>query len=400
MNNRIRVFDLKEDEKVKANCLLIGISIGKYIELIKDNLEELPIQRGKILSRKRDIYKRLIEDLKEGAIIPPISLILRENSKVENAIKHITKINDIEEQINREIKGGDLSILDGLQRTYCILNVTDDLKNSGNRRESFLDTQIRAELWYNAKYTALLYKMLVLNTGQVKMSMRHQIEILNIPLKGKISEIASSKGICLKFSTYRDPQPANDIYNYKFSHIVEGLTSFITHDPIIDKTNEVVKELERMKFVEEHSDPEKLSKEEEIQEFTEILIDLDRALWDKYKQLIKTEDENGREINLPWTSRKDIMNSPPILSGFFASFGEVFGNNRDKYSKRKEKFFQILKRDENDPLKLEIMSEILQDEKKRSTKFGETTRKFFFHALMEFFNGEDDFKKVWQRATT
>jgi len=65
MSNKIRVFDLKEDEKIKAKCLLIDISIGKYIKLIKDNLEELPMQRGKILSRKRDIYKRLTEDLKE-----------------------------------------------------------------------------------------------------------------------------------------------------------------------------------------------------------------------------------------------------------------------------------------------------------------------------------------------
>jgi len=324
---------------------------------------------------------------------------LRENSEVQNTIKNLTKVNNIEEQINREIRGGDLFILDGLQRTYCILNAIDDLKNLG-KKEAFLNTRIRAELWYNVKYTALLYKMLVLNTGQVKMSIRHQMEILNIPLKEKISEIASNKKISLKFSTYRNPQPTDDIYNYKFSHIIEGLTSFITQDPIVDKTNEVVKELERMKFVEKHSDPEILSKEEEIQEFTGMLIDLDEALWSKYKRPVKNEDEDGKEMNLPWTSRKDIVNSPPILSGIFASFGKVFESDRDKYSKRKEKFFQILKRDKDDPLKLKIMSEILQDEKRRSTKFGETTRTFFFHALMEFLNGEDDFGKVWQRATT
>ena len=92
MYNKVRVFDLKEDKKVKAKCLLIDISMGNYIGLIKDNLEELDIQRGKILSRKRDVYKRLTEDLKEGTIIPPISLILKEKSNVQERIKDATKI--------------------------------------------------------------------------------------------------------------------------------------------------------------------------------------------------------------------------------------------------------------------------------------------------------------------
>jgi hypothetical protein len=355
------------------------------------------MQRGKILSRKREVYKRLTEDLKEKAIIPPVSLTLREGSEAQNAIKDLIEVDDIEKQINEKIKDGDLFILDGLQRTYCILNVIDDFSNS-DRGKDFLNTRIRAELWYNTKYTALLYKMLVLNTGQVKMSIRHQIEILNIPLREKICEIASNKAISLKFSTYKNPQRTDDVYNYKFSHIVEGFTSFITQSQIVDKTNEVVKELERMKFVEEHSDPDILSNEEEIQEFTEILIEFDKALWNKYKQPIKTEGEDGKENELTWTSRKDIMNSPATLSGIFASFGKAFKRDRSVYSKRKEKFFQILERDENDPLKLEIMSEILQDEKKRSTKFGETTRNFFFHALTEFFNGEDNFEQIWQQA--
>lgn len=391
----IRVFDLREDKKVGAKCLLFDITISKYIELIKDNLESLDIQRGKIISKKSDVYKRLIGDLKEGAIMPPISLTLSKKSNLQNKIKDMTGLKDIEEQINKEIKDGDLFILDGLQRTYCILSVIDDLEDS-NEKETFYNTRIRAELWYNINYTAVLYKMLILNTGQVKMSMKHQIEILNLPLKEKIVEVALEKQVDVKFSTYKDVQETTDVYNYRFSNVVEAFTSFITENPIIDKTNEVVKELERMKFVEEHSKPEILSKEEEIQEFTEILTTLDKALWDKYKDPIK----NDEETKLPWTSRNEIMNSAAILSGIFASFGKAFATDRDKYNQRKESFFQILRKNEEDPLKLKSMSKILQDEKKRSTKFGETTRNFFFKAFRESFSGENDFEIIWQRATT
>lgn len=396
-NKIIKVFDLKEDKKIKAKCLLIDISIGKYIELVESNLEDMDImdiQRGKILSRKRDVYKRLMEDLKEETIIPPISLVLREKSKVQNEIKSITEIQDIEKRINEGIEKGDLSILDGLQRTYCILNVIDDLKN----KETFLDTRIRAELWYDITYTAILYKMLVLNTGQVKMSMRHQIEILNILLREKISEVASEDDVSVEFSTYKNPLPIDNTYAYKFSDIVEAFTSFIIKDPIVDKTNVVVQELERMKFIEEHSTSAILGQEEEIREFTKILIALDKALGAKYNQPIKSEDETGKEIKFPWTSRNEIMGSAAVLSGIFASFGKAF-NDKDKYNKCKKEFFEILQKDENDPLKLKIMSTILQDEKKRSTKFGETTRNFFFKAFKEFFNGENNFEIIWQRAT-
>lgn len=400
----IRVFDLKEDKKVGAKCLLIDIKIGEYINLIEENLEDLDIQRGKILSRKRDVYKRLIEDLKEGTIIPPISLIFRKESAVYDKIKDKTDLKEIEKIMNEEIKKGDFSILDGLQRTYCILNAIDDLRSE----ESFLKARIRAELWCDITYTALLYKMLVLNTGQVKMSMKHQIEILNIPLRKKISEIVSRMNISVTFSTYKNPISTDNIYTYKFSDIVEAFTSFITKDKIVDKTNVVVQELERTKFIEEHSDSKVLLSEEEIEEFVDVLIKFDKILWEKYKEGITEEDgyeeteesEKERKPPLPWTSRNGIIKSAAILCGIFGYFGKAFSDNRKNYNERKNKFFEILQKQETDPLKLRIMSEILQDEKKRTTKFGETARSFFFSAFREFFRGEDDFEEIWKQATT
>ena len=38
MFGKIRVFDVKEDNKVDANCMLIDIPIGEYIYLIENNL--------------------------------------------------------------------------------------------------------------------------------------------------------------------------------------------------------------------------------------------------------------------------------------------------------------------------------------------------------------------------
>lgn len=398
MEYNIRVFDLKEDRKVMGKCLLIDMSINNYIELIKNNLENLPIQRGKVISRKNDVYKRLQEDLKNNTIMPPLSLVA---SKVfSNTIKDIEDIKEIEYIINNNINEKSLSILDGLQRTYCILNVIDDFTDKPEKLKYFKSSRIRAELWYSIKTNALLYKILVLNTGQFKMSMRHQLEIIYIPLKEVISNIATERGIeDLRFSTYKDSSPSKKPYHYSFANILEALTAFNTRDPIVDKTNIVVAELERMRFIEEHSDTLKLGSDDDIKHFSNLLFNLDEKLWKKCRERMLESDDFGNEKSLEWTSRNDFMNSAPFLSGFFASCGKYRNRNNRNYKNRENEFFRIFDGNTEDPLKLRILSNILEDEKARSKKLGITLRNFFFHGFNEFFGGENDFSMIWQRAT-
>lgn len=398
MNNKIRVFDLEEDKKVSGKCLLIDITIGDYVELIQNNLENLPLQRGKVISRKSDVYKRLQEDLKNNTIMPPLSLVV--SKKFSNIIKDIRDIRKLEQTINEKIDNESLSILDGLQRTYCILNVIDDLKDKPEKLKRFKNSRIRAELWYSIETGALLYKILVLNTGQFKMSMRHQLEILYMPLKETISNIAEERGIeDMRFSTYKAPSPSKKPYQYSFGNIVEALTAFNTRDPIVDKTNIVVTELERMRFIEERSNKLKLGSDDDIEQFSNLLFSLDEKFWKKYRERMTESDDSGNEKLLEWTSRNDFMNSAPFLSGFFASCGNSRNKNNENYGGRKNKLFRIFDENTEDPLKLRILSDILEDEKARSKKLGITLRNFFFHGFNEFFEGENDFEMIWRRAT-
>lgn len=398
MENKIRVFDLKEDKKVMGKCLLIDITIEDYVELIQNNLEKLPQQRGNVISRKSDVYKRLRKDLKNGTIMPPLSLVA--SKKFSDTIKNIDDPKKIEEIINNKINRESVSILDGLQRTYCILNAIVDLKDKPKELNRFKSSRIRAELWYSIRTNALLYKILVLNTGQFKMSMRHQLEILYMPIRETMSNIAKEHGIKnIKFSTYRVPSPSKKPYHYSFANVVEALTAFNIHNPIVDKTNIVVAELERMRFIEEHSDTLKLASDEEIEEFSNLLFSLDEKLWEKYKERMKEVDDFGNQKPVEWTSRNDFMNSTPFLSGFFASCGNFRNKNNEKYKSRKGKFFKILNGDTKDPLQLRILSDILKDEEARSKKIGITLRNFFFHGFNEFFGGENDFEMIWQRAS-
>jgi hypothetical protein len=396
----IKVFDLKLDKKVNAKNLLIDITISDYIELIKKNIKELDIQRGKIISGQQ-VYKRLINDLLESTIIPPLSLVIKEDSDVFNAIKDDEDIQSIQNKLNEKIKPGDLSILDGLQRTYCILEIVEKHKEE-YEKNNIGNLRIRAEVWYDINSTAILYKMLVLNTGQVKMSMKHQIEILNIPLKEAIIKYAREKGKEVFFSTYKNPDETDSVFKYKLSNVVEGFTAFLTRNPIVDKTNEVVKDLERMKFIEEHSSIQSISENKEIKEFADLLLKLDEGLSNKYKNgLDDTEslDDTEREekSKIKWTSRNELMGSAPVISGIFAAFGWAF-TKVNSYENRKSQFFNILSQpNQEDPLALRIAGKILEDRKKRSKKFGDDTRKFFFEGFKEFFNSGENFVDIWPK---
>ena len=78
-------------------------------------------------------------------------------------------------------KPENLIILDGLQRTYTILELIEELKSEEDNQEELskvLSNSIRIEVFLGINKIGILYRMLTLNTGQTPMSIRHQIEIL------------------------------------------------------------------------------------------------------------------------------------------------------------------------------------------------------------------------------
>lgn len=403
-DNDIEVLDVLKDEKIQAYTIGIKIKIERYLTLVEGYLNNLDIQRGKMIARKKDVYGRLIEDLKQGTILPQISLAISQESKV---LKKIPKealetmnLKSIEEILNANLSPGDLNILDGLQRTYCFLNVKEDLqKEELEKLNKFNSLKIRAEIWIHICTNALLYKILVLNTGQVKMSLRHQIEILHMPLKEEIENIAKSKHEKkIYFSTYKEQKPVKGLYRYKFANIVEAFTSFSTGEYDIDKTSMVIEELNRMDILNELDKTKLIPRN--IETIVEFLILLDEVLYKYYEEPIKSEE--GEVI--PFSSRDALMNSSPFLSGFFAALGKNNKDNKKSRIDHLKRFLNTLNNTvegkiQDDPLKLDLMNKILIEKKERTKKWGEEQRRFFFSAFREFMHDEsEDFIDAWKSA--
>ena len=198
------------DKKIGSFNVMAQMSIAEYMELIKDSVKKNELQRPRVRSSK-SIYANLKEDLRAGCIIPPIvlSLYSQYDGSVDDKEAIKSFIQDNKDQ---------LFILDGLQRTYTIQDLLDEVASNAQ-----LDTVIRVEVYLGLNREGVLYRMLTLNTGQTPMSLRHQIEIIYLDLLDNRNDYG------LTFIRDNDKKP-KDVDAFYFSEAVDAFTSFVSQD--------------------------------------------------------------------------------------------------------------------------------------------------------------------------
>ena len=198
-----------EDKKVNAKSLLIEISIGDYLGLARQILKSNEFQRKRIRGSK-SIYSMLKADILDECVIPPIVLAYTKTDE------------NIEEDLKATIENeaSHFVILDGLQRSYTLLDIESEIQSDGFRHQKFLNQLIRCEIYHGINRLGILYRMLTLNTGQTAMSLRHQIEIMYLDL---IDENISGVKLVREAANARVRQ----VSDYSFKDMVEGFNSYL-----------------------------------------------------------------------------------------------------------------------------------------------------------------------------
>ena len=159
---------------IKDNCskswsVMTSMKVGEYLHLV-ENIQQLDAQRDVLKTRAAiTIRKRLIEDITKGTVIPPVVLgIVTPEDAPEITVRTFPDI------FNNAIAS--LTIIDGIQRT-------ESLKKATLQDENVSDNNMRVEIWVSKRVSSLIYRMLVLNTGQVPWNTRRQVEVVYAPLK-------------------------------------------------------------------------------------------------------------------------------------------------------------------------------------------------------------------------
>ena len=202
---------LISDKRIGAQNYVIQLTLGEYYDLIKDRLKDNEYQRKRVRNAG-SIYNLLKQDLIKGCVMPPIVLAYCEDIPKDANIIDIIKENP-----------DGIKILDGLQRSYTIREVVMDwesgkiLEEAGNP----LYNLVRLEVYTGINKLGILYRMLTLNTGQTRMTTRHQIEIIYSDYKTN----CQVKGVTLISEV--DNTVPKGLGEYSFRDVVEGFTSYI-----------------------------------------------------------------------------------------------------------------------------------------------------------------------------
>lgn len=354
------------------------ISIPDYFELIGPNFDRFSIQRRR---EKHPAYARMKSDIQRGVLLPTITLapVLEQAPRLkEFARRQDISLETFAEEIRRS---GHLNILDGLQRTYVLKDLTD----AGHQ---FLDQQtLHLEIRIEPDIKHLIYRIIVLNAGQKPMSMRHQIEILFLSFQSTLERQIPN----LELFTESDNFRRNRSRKFALDRIAGGYHAFLLKSPEVEKQNVVAQRITEGSVLETNED-ELGEQFVEFSGFLERYCRLDDQVCRIY---------NGSVQDLPtgttWFGGENVINA------FFAAITD-FGSNETRKERIQAALDSLQSTLESspsgsDPLGLAKFQEIVQGFPVRKINVGFATRKLVHVSFKEFFRDEGgtSLADIWQR---
>lgn len=229
-----------KDNRTECFSIIIEMTIKDYLELIDKTYKNKGGIKGQRESLKSSsamrIRKQMVKDIKSGTILPPIVLGLIVNEKEFEEIPDVDFIRLAE--IVSEDKEGKLTIIDGMQRTTALNEAVEE----GLNQENF----VRIEFWISSKLNSLVYRMLILNTGQVPWNLRRQIETVFSSMIFEIKLAVPEMDVY----TIDEPNRRTKGGQYHANDLIELYLAFGGRKEKVDTKERLADEFTRLDFIE------------------------------------------------------------------------------------------------------------------------------------------------------
>lgn len=376
----MRIIDVKDDVRSECKSVLTIMTLQEYKKFAFfafNNNGNVEGQRNVIRrsSTAAKIRNRMADDFKRGAIFPQVVLGVLVSSEDMKEMDEVGFAN-----VLKNVNETSVSIIDGMQRS----NIYFENYDENSKRE------IRVEFWCSDASIKLLYRMLVLNTGQVPWSTRRQLEVIFDGLSNKIAEEIRNTDplldIQLNILTV-DQTKRRKVGMFKKSSLIEMYIGFNTRKVNIDINDELADEFQRFDMMEA---VDNITNFEMFVSAFRNLCKLDFAM------LESTEVIEGKQF----VSGQDLFRSDPVCLGFMVACAEYIlgkaGVERSDDEKRKrvnelnskiEKIVQCIKDNPEKYLSLEVLNEIV--DKLPRTRIGDSLRHLFKTAFSELIRYEE-----------
>ena len=306
--------DKIKDRRVDCYSVMTQFQVEEYLKMVKSAFENRGGLEGQRDTLKTNtairIRKRMIKDIEAGAVLPPIVIgviIPQDNFAI---IEQLEDNNAFLEFINK-IPEDSISIIDGMQRTKALSVALEDNAN-------ICDHEIRVEFWIASQINSLIYRMLVLNTGQAPWEIRRQIETV---FQGIIKEL-KEKFPVIEIIPITDKNHKNKRSSpgqFKSDDIIELFLVFGARKVKIDIPERLAEEFIRLDFISSTSNPN----------LTNIFYEVMFCLY-KFDQVISRYQ--NEEIQGYFQKGKDLFSSQPACVGFVTALAfSILGRPGNDY---------------------------------------------------------------------
>lgn len=294
-------FSILHDQRVDCYSVMTEMKIADFLQLVTHVYQErggIEGQRAPLKTKTGiSIRSRLVNDLLDGAVIPPIVIGVQATDDVLEAVTKPVADDSLLKLIVG-IEPSSLSIIDGMQRTTALLDAVGQKPKLG-------EDSLRVEFWVSQNLNSLIYRMLVLNTGQVPWEISRQLETIYSQL---LSIIRNELGSDVEVFTLNDERRRSEGGQYRASSIIRLFLSFSSRKPEFDLKDKVAEDFARMDAIEASSH----------REFLGYFI---RTL----KLAAQLDKLFSRSSAAPAASKdriadgKELFQSFPALTGFFVA---------------------------------------------------------------------------------
>ena len=376
-----KIIGKTKDLKSGTHVIYCQSSLDKYLDIVGDKFGDFYLQRKR---ESHKAYKRLREDIVEGASLPSITLSVKHH--LVSDLIALIESGDDDELAQKLSKDDVVDILDGLQRTYII----SDLKKTGTKFKE--GQKLLLEFWLEPDLSKLIYRMIVLNSGQKAMSMRHQIELLFMSLQETISDKLENVEIIKE----KDSKRRTQSNKYHLSSIISAYNAFLTFSHESDKENLVAQKLiDEGAFDSSESD---LTKQffDFIYYLNKFVL-LDSICWDKYTSSKRSQDTDNEESknSQNWLGSENVM-----ISLFSAISQSLKTGKKDRVDDAIDKLIETAHSESSDPLDLGTYTKIRDGFSYKKANMGFVTRKLIHTGFKEYFrdSGDTPLRDCWLQS--
>lgn len=391
--------NLLEDKRIDCLSISTTVTTKDYLNFITHAYKRrggIEFQREPLKTKSAiRIRERMIEDIGLGAILPSIVIGLIVTNEDYEQIRSSYKTSHDKESISISSKKIDeiihsigpdaISVIDGMQRTTALVE-------SNSKGIISDEHQIRVDIWLSTETNSLIYRMLVLNSGQVPWNLRRQIEVIFSSMTKEIKNTIPEIEIMEIDDNARRSKPGQ----YQAKDIIELYLVYVARKEKVDIGERLADEFTRLDFIEA---TEKKSNNYLFYDILQYLLKFDISI-------SRYNDESGESSR--FVNGDDLFHSQPAKVGFITAIAkkvkgrpgetkteeeeqmtwESFKKNLDRMLERIEKMSNS---ELGEYLEFQTLNEKLL---KKTGKVGEFEREFFLSAFETLLKEEFNLKSL------